>query len=65
MKLSIYAKFGRLIGNSASIIEGNSDLKTLAEIYDLWQNKKLKKDEVGWKIAFPIANYPQYRKYFN
>jgi hypothetical protein len=64
MKLSIYAKFAKIIGNSTSIVEGNSDLKTLAEIYDLWHNKTLKKDELGWKLAFPIARYPQLRKYF-
>ena len=64
MKLSIYAKFARLIGNSPSIVEGNSDLKQLAEIYALWQEKKANKQELGWKLAFPIARYPQLRKFF-
>lgn len=64
MKLSVYAKFGRLIGLSPSLVEGDSDLKLLAELHAQFQAKKLSKQELGWRIAFPIAKFPNLRKVF-
>ncbi len=64
-KLSVYAKFGRLTDKFPSLVEGDSDLKLLAEIYALYSAKKIKKNEIGWKIAYPIARFPELRKLFS
>ena len=65
MKLSIYAKFARLLGISPSSVEADSDLKLLAELHaEFLRAKKSEKQAILWRVAFPIANYPEFRKHF-
>ena len=64
-KINPYAVLAKILDISPSSVEADSELKLLAEIYNDFINKKISKKEIGWKIAFPIANYPNLRKLFN